>query len=132
MMYSMKLFRRLLNASILNAVILYRNNTGKGTVQLSFRIQLLEGLFVKCANTVESKMPGRHSSDNTVPHLTGRHFISKIAPTEKKPRPQRLLCVRSAGRGRTLCTSVKWDSAWNVFMTITPSSISNVVQYNYS
>jgi hypothetical protein len=34
----MKLFRRLLNTSILNAMIIYRNNTGKGTDQLYFRL----------------------------------------------------------------------------------------------
>jgi hypothetical protein len=43
----MKLFRRLLNISILNAMIIYRNNMGKRTDQLSFKIQLVEGMFVK-------------------------------------------------------------------------------------
>jgi hypothetical protein len=74
---------------------------------------------VKYANTVERKMPGRHSSDNTVSHPTERHFISKIVPTVKKPRPQgqteTVLCVRSAIRGRTLCTGVKWDSRVEYF-----------------
>jgi hypothetical protein len=63
-------------------------NNYKGD-QLSFRIQLLEGLFVKYANVLEHKVSGRHSSDNTVPHLTKRYFISKIPPSEKKARPQR-------------------------------------------
>jgi len=40
----MKLFCRLLNISILNALIIYRNNTGKRTDQLSFRIQLKDYL----------------------------------------------------------------------------------------
>jgi hypothetical protein len=34
----MKLFRRLLNTSILNVMIIYRRNTGKTIDQLSFRI----------------------------------------------------------------------------------------------
>jgi hypothetical protein len=34
----MKLFRRLLNTSILNALIIYRNNTGERIDQLSFGI----------------------------------------------------------------------------------------------
>jgi hypothetical protein len=80
----MQLFRRLLNTSILNAMVIYRNNTEKGIDQLSFKIQLVEGLFVKYTNTVERKMPGRNSSDNIVPHLTGRYFISKMVPTVKK------------------------------------------------
>jgi hypothetical protein len=49
----LKLFRRLLNSSILNAVIIYRKNTGKRTDQFAFRIQLAEGLFVKYANAAE-------------------------------------------------------------------------------
>jgi hypothetical protein len=85
----MKLFLRLLNTSILNAMIIYRNNMGKRTDQLSFRIQLVEGLFVKYVNVLERKVPGRHSSDNTAPRLTERHFISKLPPSEKKARPQR-------------------------------------------
>jgi hypothetical protein len=74
----MKLFRKLLDTSILNAMIIYRNNTGKRIDQLSFRIQLAKGLFVKYANVLERKVPGRHSSDNTVLQLTERHFISKL------------------------------------------------------
>jgi hypothetical protein len=46
----MKLFRRLLNTLTLNAMIIYRDNMRKGTDQLSFRMQLVEGLVVKYAN----------------------------------------------------------------------------------
>jgi hypothetical protein len=95
----MKLFHRLLNTLILNAMMICRSNMGKRIDQLSFRIQLIEGLFVKYVNAVELKLSGRHSSDNTVPHLTERHFISKIPPTVKKSRPQRW-CVVCQKRGR--------------------------------
>jgi hypothetical protein len=88
-----KLFHRLLNTSILNAMIIYRNKTGKIIDQLT------EGLFVKYANAVEHTVPGRHSSDNTVPHLTARHFISRIAPTAKKSRLQKG-CVVCHKRGK--------------------------------
>jgi hypothetical protein len=65
--------------------------------QLSFRIQLAEGLVVKYANVLECKVPGQHSSDNTVPRLTERHFINKLLPSEKKARPQRwcVVCQKS-------------------------------------
>jgi hypothetical protein len=53
-----KLFHRLLNTSILNAMIIYRNNTGKRIDQLSFRIQLVEGLFVKYANVLKCNVSG--------------------------------------------------------------------------
>jgi hypothetical protein len=101
-----KLFRRLLNTSILNAMIIYRNNTGKRIDQLSFRIQLVEGLFVKYANVLEHKVPGRHSSDNTVPRLTQRHFISKLPPSEKKARPQRQCVVSEAREDEGHCVLV--------------------------
>jgi hypothetical protein len=56
--WCMKLFYWLLNTSVLNAMIMYRNNTGKRTDHLSFRIQLFEGLFVKYANVLEHRVPG--------------------------------------------------------------------------
>jgi hypothetical protein len=45
----------------LNVVITYRNKTRKRTDQLSVRIQLIEGLFVKHANAIERKVPHRYS-----------------------------------------------------------------------
>jgi hypothetical protein len=63
----MKLFHRLLNTSVVNAMIIYRNNTEKRSDQLSFRYQLVEGLFVKYANALNHKVPDRYFSDNTVP-----------------------------------------------------------------
>jgi hypothetical protein len=89
----MKLFRRLLNTSILNVMIIYRRNNVKTIDQLSFGVQLVEGLFVKYASAVEHKVPGRHSSDNTVPHLTERHFISRIPPKARKARLQKRCVV---------------------------------------
>jgi hypothetical protein len=62
-----------------NAMIICRNNTGNRIDQLSFRIQLVEELFVKYANVVERKMPGQRSSDNTVPQLTDRQTFYKLA-----------------------------------------------------
>jgi hypothetical protein len=43
---------------LFHTMMMYRNNTGKEIDQLSFRIQLGEGLFVKSANAVECKVPG--------------------------------------------------------------------------
>jgi hypothetical protein len=57
----MKLFSRLLNNTILN-----HKNTGRRTEQLSYRVQLVEGLFVKCGNVTEHKIPGRYTIENTV------------------------------------------------------------------
>jgi hypothetical protein len=70
-------------------MIIYKNKTRKRTDQLSVRIQLTEGLFVKHANAVGRKVQGRQSSDKTVPRPGDRNFISKIPPTAKKSRPQK-------------------------------------------
>jgi hypothetical protein len=75
-------------------MIIYSNKTRKRTDQLSVRIQLTEGLFVKFANAVECKVGGLHLPDKTVPHLRERNFISTIPPAAKKSRPQKWCAVR--------------------------------------
>ena len=120
----MKLFRRLLNASILNSMIVYRNNKDKRIQQLSFRIQLIKGLFVKYASAVEHKVPGSHPSDNTVPRLTERHLISKIQRRRSLHHRESALFVKSAEGGGTQCIGVMraaWASALNVSVTTTHS-----------
>jgi hypothetical protein len=84
--------------------------------QLSFRIELVEGLFVKYASAIEQKVPGRHPSDNTVPRLTERHFISKLPPRPTKSSPQRR-CVVCAKRGKRRDT-VYWCDACDVGLCI--------------
>jgi hypothetical protein len=96
----MKLFRMLLSSTVLNALILYWENIGTRSEQLSYRVQVAEGLFVECGCVVEHKVPGRHSSDNTVPRLVKRHFIRRIPPTGKKCEPQRRCAVCSKHGGR--------------------------------
>jgi hypothetical protein len=43
----LRLFKRLLNSAILNSILVYRLVTGINIEQLSYRIQLMEGLFMK-------------------------------------------------------------------------------------
>jgi hypothetical protein len=54
----MKLFQRLLNSTVLNALILYRENTGKRIEQLSYWVQLVEGLFIKYGTMLNTKYQG--------------------------------------------------------------------------
>jgi len=72
--------------------------TGRNIEQLSYRIQLVEGVFMKyvCAAEMWS-VPGWQASDNTVPRLTERHFLRKGAPKTEKSKPQRR-CVCSKHR----------------------------------
>ena len=72
----LKLFKRLLNSTVLNSFVVYRQAMGRKIQQLSYRIQLAEGLFTKYAHAAETRsVPGRQASDNTVPQLTERHFL---------------------------------------------------------
>jgi hypothetical protein len=68
-------------------MIIYRNKR-KRIDELSVRIELTEGLFVKYANAVEPKCRVK-----TVPCLREINFISKILPTAKKSRPQKWCVV---------------------------------------
>ncbi|PSN32559.1 hypothetical protein C0J52_22027 [Blattella germanica] len=44
----MKLFRRLLNATVVNAMIIYnKNNQQRGINHLTFRVNLVEGLLLR-------------------------------------------------------------------------------------
>jgi hypothetical protein len=61
----MKLFRRLLNTTVLNAMIIYRHNTGKQIDHLEFRVHLVEALFEQLADT-ERRLPGCHAAENFI------------------------------------------------------------------
>jgi len=51
----LKLFKRLLNSTVLNSFVIYRQVTGRNIEQLSYRIQLVEGLFMKYARAAEAR-----------------------------------------------------------------------------
>ena len=96
----LQLFKRLLNSTVLNSFIVYRQVMRRYIQQLSYRIQLGEGLFTKyvCAAETQSVL-GRQASDNTVPRLTERHFLRKEAPKTEKSKPQRR-CVVCSKHGK--------------------------------
>ena len=93
----------------------------------------MEGLFMNYAHAVEMRSaPGRQASNNTVPQLTERHFLRKVAPKTEKSKPQRsVLCVQSMEKRKLQCTAAKyvmWAFAWKIaFSCITRSSITEVM-----
>jgi hypothetical protein len=94
-----KLFKRLLNATVLNALIVYRRNCDKPVEHLSFGVLFLEGLFSKYGATDERKVgqPGRHASENMIPRLTERHFLRKVQTTGGKSKTtEKMCCVYQA------------------------------------
>jgi len=96
----LKIFKKLLNSAVLNSFVIYRQVTGRNIEQLSYRIQLVEGLFTKYARGAETRsVSGRQASDKTVPRLSERHFLRKVAPKTEKSKPQRR-CVVCSKHGK--------------------------------
>ena len=94
----LKLFKRLLNATVLSSFVVYRQVTGRNIQQLSYRIQLVEGLFTKYAHAAEKQsVPGRQASDNTVPRLT-ETFSEKSGTQNCKIKTSEEVCCVLKGR----------------------------------
>jgi hypothetical protein len=105
--WCLKLCKRLLNSAVLNSVAVYRQGTRRNTEQLSYRIQLMEGLFTKYACAAETRSVLRcHASDHTVPRLAERHFLRKVVPKTEKSKPQRRCVVCSRHDKKKKKTSV--------------------------
>jgi hypothetical protein len=94
----MKLFRRLLNATVLNSLVIYGQNGGRNVDHLTFRIELVEGLLVNYS--VQRKVPGHHDGYCNIKKLTERHFPRRILPTENKCKPTRRCAVCSKHKKR--------------------------------
>jgi hypothetical protein len=96
----LKLFKRLLNCTVLNSFVVCRQVTGRNIQQFSYRIRLVEGLFTKYARAAETRIiPRRQASNNTVSRLTERHFLRKVAPKSDKSKPQSM-CVLCSKHGK--------------------------------
>ena len=119
--WHLKLFKRLLKSTVLNSFVVYRQVTGRNIQQLSYRIQLVEGLFTKYARAAGTQIvSGRQASDKRVPRLTERHFLRKVAPKTEKSKP-RWLCDLCSKHGKEpQCTAAKyvtWVFAWKIALS---------------
>ena len=78
----------------------YVGTLGRNIHQLLYRIELVVVLFMKYARAAEMRgVPGRQASDNTLPRLTERHFLRKVAPKTEELKPQRR-CVVCSKHGK--------------------------------
>ena len=107
--------------------------TGRNIQQLLYRIQLVEVLFTKyaCAGGTQIA-PGQKASNNTVPRLTERHFLRKVASKLKNQNLREgMLCAQSMEKRKLQCTAAKyvmWAFAWKIALScITRSSITEIV-----
>ena len=48
-------FQKVLNSAVLSLFVIYRQVRGRNIEQLSYRIELVEGLFTKYAHAVETR-----------------------------------------------------------------------------
>jgi hypothetical protein len=95
----LKLFKMLLNSTVLNSIVVHRQATERNIEQLSYRIQLVEELFMKHANAAGMQIvPGRRASKSTIPRLIKRHFLRKMVPKTEKLKSQRRCVVSSEHR----------------------------------
>ena len=95
----MRSFRRLLNATVLNSLVIYRQNTGRNIDHLK---------LVKYS--VQRRISGNHDGDKTFKRLTERHFPRRVPSTEKKCKPMRrcVVCRKHNKRRNCVLLSRLW------------------------
>jgi len=96
-----KLFRRLLNITVLNCMVVCRANSGQTKIDHSkFRVELVQALLIEHGSESVRKFQGHHSTDKNVPRLLDRHFPERIPPTEKKASPTKrcVVCYKNNRR----------------------------------
>ena len=101
----MKLFRRLLNTTILNCMVICRANSRQTKIDhLKFRVELVQALLIEHGSESVRKFQGHHSTEKNVPRLIERHFPARIPPKEKKARPSRrcVVCYKNNRRKETV------------------------------
>ena len=89
-----KLFRRLLNTTVLNCMVICRANSGQTKIDhFKFRVELVQAMLIEHGSESVRKFQGHHSTDKNVPRLLERHFPERIPLTENKDRPTRRCVV---------------------------------------
>jgi hypothetical protein len=92
-----KIFFHLIGLSALNAYILYKLKTARPVLQRVFRRDLVKQLIDSGEVTAPAPRGRKRAAPEPFQRLSGRHFITKIPPTEKKLRPTRACVVCGPG-----------------------------------
>jgi len=88
-----KLFRRSLNITVLNCMIICCTNLGQTKIDhFKFRVELVQALLTEHGSQSVRKFQGHHSTYKNVPRLFERHFPERIPPTEKKGQANKEVC----------------------------------------
>jgi len=107
-----KLFRRFLNITVLNCMIICRANSGQTKMDhFKFIVELVQALLTERGSGSVRKFQVHHSTDKNVKRILERHFPERIPPTENKARPTKRcsVCYKNNRRKETLfwCPDVK-------------------------
>ena len=100
-----KLFRRLLNITVLNCMVILCANSRQTTIDhCKFRVELVQALLTEHGSGSVRKFQGHHSTDKNVPQLLERHFPERKPPTEKKAMPTKrcVVCYKNNRRKETV------------------------------
>ena len=85
-----KMFRRLLNITILNCMVICCANSGQAKIDhFKLIVELVQALLIEHKSESVRKFQGHHSTDKNVPRLDERHFPYRIPPKEKRAGQQR-------------------------------------------
>ena len=89
-----KLFRRLLNITVLNCMVICRTNSGQTKIDhFKFRVELVQALLTEHGSESVRKFQGHHSTDKNVPRLLDI-FQKEYHQQKKKARPTKRCVVR--------------------------------------
>ena len=89
-----KLFRRLLNTTVLKCMVICCANSGQTKINhFKFRVELVQALLIEHESESFRKFQGHHSTDKNVPRLFERHFFRKNTADRKKRPGQQMGCV---------------------------------------
>jgi hypothetical protein len=78
----MKLFRRILSATVLISLVIYRKNIEWKVSHGKFRLHMDKSLLAKYS--VPCEILGHRDGDNTIRRAVQQHFTGKTPPTENK------------------------------------------------
>jgi len=128
-----KLFKRLLNSTVLNSFVIYWQVMGRNIEQLSYRIQVVEGLFMKYALL---QRRGVYRGDRH-PTTQFRGWLKDIFWEKWHPKLKNwnlregMLCAQSTEKRKRQYMAAKyamWAFVWKIALScITWSSITEVM-----
>ncbi|CAF1349211.1 unnamed protein product [Didymodactylos carnosus] len=94
--WNKKLFFHIMDMTLLNAYIMYKEKTGKRLKFLDYRLEVVREIVHKFGN-MKKEGKGRPSLSSTPLRLTERHFPSRIQPNGKQAIRRRacIVCSRT-------------------------------------